>query len=372
MVGVQLVPLSGVLPGADGRMVNGVLRADVADSPFVAGDENRLVATAIEGLLDEPGVSFNPLVLYGPPGVGKSHLAAGLVVAWQQRYSSRAVHTNGTDFARDYSSAVDGEAANGAAISTWRASLRSAGLLVLENLMQMSSKRGALQELISTLDELVALRRPVVITSRLPPSEIRGLPVALVSRLAGGLLLAVSPPGPESRRLLVEKLARARQLKIEPAALRILADAFPATVPEIHAAMCELQMSVDASQDAGAARENVLGITTATVKKFVGNRLVDVRPSVRAITTLTAKYFGLKTSDLTSPSRRRAVVTARGVALYLARQLTGKSLEQLGAHFGGRDHTTVLHSYRSTELKQQRDPDVRRAIDDLRKLIAAS
>ncbi len=362
MVGVQLIPLSGVLPGAGARTTNGHSSAAVADSPFVAGGENLLVATAIEQLLAKPGAEFNPLVLYGPPGVGKSHLAAGLAEVWHKRFGGAVVHTNGTDFARGYAAAVENEA-----VSEWRTPICAAGLFVLENLMQMSTKRGALEELVATLDELIAHGRQAVITSRLPPSEVRGFPATLVSRLTGGLLISVSPPGPESRRMLAQRLAQARKLAIEPAALRILADACPATVPEMHAAICELQMSVETSQ---GSKELI--ITAATMRQFVGQRTTDVKPTVRGITSLTAKYFSLKSSDLTSPSRRRAVVVARGIALYLARQLTGKSLEQLGTHFGGRDHTTVLHSYRSTELRLQRDPEVRLAVDHLRKQLASS
>ncbi len=106
------------------------------------------------------------------------------------------------------------------------------------------------------------------------------------------------------------------------------------------------------------------------VQEFVARQSTANMPTLRDIASLTAKYFGLRLTDLKSPLRRQALVAGRGVAMYLSRQLTNKSLEQIGAFFGGRDHTTVLHGCRRTEKLLRRDRGTRQAITDLRKLLA--
>jgi chromosomal replication initiator protein len=129
------------------------------------------------------------------------------------------------------------------------------------------------------------------------------------------------------------------------------------------------RLTLNSSEDSkafGGARS----IDARAVRQWLADRRLQLRPSLRTIAKLAAKYFGLRVAELTSPSRRRAVVQARGIAMYLGRQLTAKSLEQLGNHFGGRDHTTVLHNYRSIEARLCSDPTTRRAVSDIRKALA--
>ena len=140
--------------------------------------------------------------------------------------------------------------------------------------------------------------------------------------------------------------------------------------------MCNRNSRLDAADDADtrcSTRSNIdasRSIDTRAVRQWLADRRLRLQPSLRTIAKLAAKYFGLRVAELLSPSRRRAVVQARGIAMYLGRQLTAKSLEQLGKHFGGRDHTTVLHSYRSIEARLRSDPTTRRAVSDIRKVLA--
>ncbi len=145
------------------------------------------------------------------------------------------------------------------------------------------------------------------------------------------------------------------------AAAQLLADGLAATAPELFGAVTELAVQCNLDCEP---------ITVDRVRAFLADRRGVLRPSVRSIAALSAKYFNLKLSELTSPTRRRAVVQARNIAIYLARQLAGKSLEQLGDYFGGRDHTTILHGYRTIETRSRTDPTVRRALSELRKMLA--
>jgi chromosomal replication initiator protein len=322
---------------------------------FLAGPENQTLVEVAHSLLHESPSPYNPLVLWGPPGTGKSHIARGIVQHWRSQ-DRHVVYTSGADFARALAEAVEGKSTAG-----WSAKQRDTSLFVLEEIAQLSGKRAALLELLHTMDAVQRQQGQVVLTSRLSPDRLPGMPTALAARLVGGLVLQLMPPSAAVRLALVERFADARRVAIPPAAARSLTDGLVGTAPELFGALTELSLQCNLDGDP---------ITPERVRAFLADRRGALRPTVRSIAMLSAKYFNLKLAELTSPTRRRAVVQARNVAIYLARQLAGKSLVQLGDYFGGRDHTTILHGYRTIEARSRTDPTVRQALSELRKMIA--
>jgi chromosomal replication initiator protein len=172
----------------------------------------------------------------------------------------------------------------------------------------------------------------------------------------------VAPDAP-ARIEIVRQFATQRDVKLLPAMIKTLGDAIHGTAPELQSAVIELSANAKLEQTE---------ITPMLVRKYLASRTAAEPPSLPTIAAITAKYFQLKVTELRSPSRRRAIVTARGIAIYLARELTGLSLEKVGAAFGGRDHTTILHSFRTTADRLRSDAGLRRTLDDLRRLIALS
>jgi chromosomal replication initiator protein len=322
---------------------------------FIAGPENRLLAEAVRSLLEEEFSPYNPLLLCGPPGTGKSHIARGLERSWRQR-DRDAILTNGADFARDLAAAIENETIVG-----WRARQRDTSLFILEEVNQSAGKRAAVHELVHIIDTVQARQGQIVLTSRLPPERMSGLPPLLAGRLVGGLVVHLALPGPAARLALIERFAALRRVALPKASATHLAESLQVTPPELFGAVTEL--AVEAAADGEPIRPE-------RVRAFLAARRGIVRPTLRSITALAAKYFGLKVVDLTSPTRRRAVVRARNTAVYLARQLTDKSLEEIGRHFGGRDHTTVLHGFRMIEKQTSSDPDTRQAVAELRRMLA--
>jgi chromosomal replication initiator protein len=341
---------------------------------FIAGPENRLAAVAIESLLQERPSRYNPLVLLGAPGTGKTHLARGLAECWAARHSlppASVVYCTASDFANDLKAAIEAETTQ-----EFRERVREASLLVIENLTQLQTRRVAQQELIHSLDAVVDQGGQVVVTSHTAPERIINLSPDLCSRLAAGLTVPLMAPAAATRLAIVERLAELRSIPITPPAARALADGLNGIAPELLGALLQLDVQSQLTLDSAAANtaaNSEIGartIDTRAVRQWLADRRLRLQPSLRTIAKLAAKYFGLRVAELISPSRRRAVVQARAIAMYLGRQLTAKSLEQLGKHFGGRDHTTVLHSYRSIEARLQSDPTTRRAVSDIRKALA--
>jgi chromosomal replication initiator protein len=184
----------------------------------------------------------------------------------------------------------------------------------------------------------------------------------LRSRLSAGLSVPLSLPGPVTRRAILEKLAERRGMSLSRRTLHSLADGLAAGVPALLAALIEIEHD---------AQANGQTVDDRRVQELVRTSTGDKAPSVRQIATLTAKYFGLTVADLKSPKRRQPLVAGRAVAMYLSRQLIGSSFERIGAYFGNRDHTTVLHSCRRVEHLLVRDRATRQAVADLKRLLHA-
>ena len=322
---------------------------------FIAGPENRLVEVGVRAVLEGPFDGYYPLVFRGPSGTGKSHLARGLAAAWKAIRGGRVVYTTASDFAGQLADAIQTQATD-----EFRAKHRKAALLVFEDVDRLATKRSnkplAQEELIHTLDALLASGRRVVVTASAGTAQLPGMLPGLQSRLATGLTVPLVPPGRDARQTILLELAALQRMKLSRPAAWLLADAFSATVPELCGVLTRLELP---------ARLGGGRIDAKTVRRFLAHRNGLCRPPLGEIATATARHFSLRLSELRSPSRSRAVVTARGVAMYLARHLTEKSLEQIGRYFGGRDHTTVMHACRKTEDLIQTDPARRQAVRQL-------
>jgi len=353
--GVVTLPLAGPQPGGLRRSPAPELDGAVA-TEFIVGPENRLAAAAAEAFFQGRSGRFSPLVIYGPSGSGKSHLAQGLARWWRTAHPSDAVLlTTGSEFARDYAAALDrGQ------LGPWRATLRQQGLLVIEDLGQLAGKGPAQQELLHAMDDRAALEAMVVVTTRSLPQQISTLLAGLRSRLSAGLAVPLVLPGPDARRSIIQRLAAARGLSIPKGILQTLSGGPSVPVPALRGAILQLELAQRSGE-----------LDADQMRRRLAERPQARGISLRDITAASAHHFGLKMADLKSPSRRQAVVAARGIAIYLARLLTSHSLEQIGEYFGGRDHTTVLHGQRRTEKLMKRDPATRHAVAEVRKAIVA-
>ena len=352
--GVLTIPLAGTSFGLSQAAGARAIRL----SQFVAGPENALAATALAPFLDRTPSCYSPLVLCGPPGSGKSHLACGLADWWRHHFPEVSVaYISGAEFAREYADALAKSR-----LEAWRDEVRGAGLFILDDLGELGDKRPAQQELLHALDALADRGALVVVTARTLPAQWPVLLTALRGRLSAGLAVSLAFPARDARRVLLERLAAGRGVSLPPNALDGLAAGLEGNVPTLISAILELELAACAQGQP---------VDRQRVRQFVTNRSRAGSPTLRQIAGLTAKYFGLKVSDLKSPSRRRALVTSRGVAMYLTRQLTTSSLGQIGTFFGGRDHTTVLYGCRRTETLLRRDRAVRQAITELKNLLVS-
>jgi len=350
--GIITIPLSGQPLGCN-CPPDGDLQVRSPLCQFLAGPENRLVEVAVRSVLDGPiGGGYNPLLIYGHSGTGKSHIARGLDTQWRANYPRlKCIYTTAVDFARELTDALDSQG-----MDEVRAKYRTAALLVFEDLAWLAGRTAAQEELVCTLDILLASNKQVVVTASCPPGQLPGIRPSLQSRLVAGLTVPLALPSSGARLAILRQLSRLRRVKLAESVARTLADGLAGTVPELLGALVQLEM---------AARLDGGRIDAEAVRCYLARRHTDGRPPLRQIAAATARHFSLKLSELRSRSQRRAVVTARGVAMYLARQFTGNSLQQIGRYFGDRDHSTVMHGCRKTETLLSTDPAIRQAVRQL-------
>jgi chromosomal replication initiator protein len=341
-----------ISPLAEGTFALDLANGTSWASQFVCGPENALVGHAVEELFTADGCRYNPLVLHGPAGVGKSHLAWGVTRRFEELHPTHPViYESGADFARGYAEAVESRG-----VLAWREERRAAALMVIDEIGDLSGKSAAQIELLHTIDTLIDAGHLLVVTSRCTPARTPHLLPALVSRLVAGLVAPVAFPSAAARLTLLRAMAVERDLPIDENALRLLAEEMASTVPELSGALFELAANLDADERINHKR----------ILSYLGGRPANRQATLREIASHTARYYALAVADLRGPSRRQNIVLARAVAMFIARQLTNKSFGAVGKYFGGRDHTTVLHGCRKTEELIARDPTVRQSVQELR------
>jgi len=321
---------------------------------FLAGPENRMVEAVVRWVFEGPARQYSPLILYGPTGTGKSHLIRGLAAQWRTTFPrDRVVCVAGSEFAHELAEAIDTQDTD-----QFRVKYRKAGLLVVEDLGELQERLTAQEELVQILDARSATGRWVILTAPTAPAALTELAPRLHSRLTAGLAVPLVAPSAGTRRALLRQLAQLRQIELPETAARLLAEGLNVTVPELFGALVQLETA------AGAKRRP---IDTEAVRKFLAQRSGARQPELREIADTTARAFSVKLSDIRGLSRRRAIVTARDVAMYLARQFTPGSLQQIGEYFGGRDHSTVIHGCRHVERLIKTDPTLRQAVEQLQR-----
>jgi len=300
----------------------------------------------------------SPIVLVGPPGCGKTHLAFGLTALCRARFGARgAQYIPAIDFARELADAIDTHA-----VADLRARYCALRFLAVDDLAPLAEKAAAQRELLTVLDAMEGSGALVLVTCHSPPQAAPGLHPALLSRLEGGLTVPIEPPGAMVRDAFLSHAAELRGTPLPDDARSLLVKRVSGGMPELLGALAWLET---------AARDGGQRVSLRLAETFFRRPDAPPKPTLRDIAVATAKHFAVRLSDMRSPSRRRSVVTARDVAVYLARRLTGQSFQQIGSFFAGRDHSTISHGCSKTEELLRSDASIREAVARLSRRFGA-
>ncbi|RIK84067.1 MAG: hypothetical protein DCC67_05320 [Planctomycetota bacterium] len=349
-------------------------RNDAVASPggmlptFVAGPENALAVAPLERLLRSRNLAeaariFNPLVLVGPAGSGKSQLAQAVVRHWSAELGpDQAAYFTAADFGRELQSALAERR-----LAAWRSGVRSRRLLVLEDIDRLRLHPAIQQELRATIDAGVEAGAVFVVTSTCEPASLKHFDAGLVDRLVAGLTVRLQRPGLAARRSIVRLAATTRRLPLTAEQIEQLACREVASPAELVGRVAAHQAHgvTDGGRDRVRAASGDCGAAQAN---FTGDAAL-LRPTLKQIIAVTARYFGISQAALAGPSRRSSLVLARNIVVHLARQLTNLSYADIGRGLGGRDHTTTMHGQRRLAELLSREPDVQRIVEELDRLL---
>ncbi|HKI32465.1 MAG TPA: DnaA/Hda family protein [Gemmataceae bacterium] len=315
---------------------------------WVTTPENRFARAAVRRVADSVAGrrrAVNPLFLHGPAGTGKTHLVNALATAVTRRCPDLIVCLL---------PAADCRPEDPQHPEEWTATAKECDLLVVEDVQHLP--RRSVEALIGVIDDRRARGRQIVFTALEGPGQLTRLPERLTSRLACGLVVGLEPLAPASRLAFLQDRARRRRLAVGPDVLAWLAEHVRGSARQLEGALKRLE--------ALARLQGRVPDVAAVAETFRGDADA-ARPSVERIIERVGRYFRVEPGQLRSRRRGRNALLPRQVGMYLARMLTPLSLEQIGAHFGGRDHSTVLHACRKVEQALARDTDLSGAVRQL-------
>jgi len=328
-------------------------RSALAFESFIAGSENALVRS-LAAAVTRRDLPYNPIVLYGAAGAGKSSVASALVSLRRQQFDFREMlEFNGVDLARALAHAIET-----ASVADLRARHHRCDILLVDDAHRLAGKPAAQEFLIAALDALVHRGSLVVVTLRQSPVATARLCPQLISRLMGGVVVGLALPGPLARRELVRQTADRMRLALSDADIsRLACCGDGGREPFLTAS--RLRRSVLRLRAEGELGSSAASLRSPKIEQS------QVKLVCRQAAVAVAKHFGLTLGEVKGKSRRQAVADARGLAMYVSRQLTAASYAEIGRQFGGRDHTTVLHAVQKYVAIAGRDRAVRQLIEEL-------
>ncbi len=317
---------------------------------FLEDPGNQLALAACRRVVQNPGLEHNPLYLHGPAGSGKSHLLQAVAADYRQMLGDdAALLIDGPDFVAAGAQELARRTEEAPPEGGLRARIETAAVILIDGIDALAGRQLAQEELFHVVNGALDRGAQLVFAGRQPPRRLGDFTERLASRLAWGLTVGLDAPHLETRVALVRRIAGTAVSGADPAQITALVEA---QAPDMHQAV----------------------ILAERLRRGGVDLALRSRPAAAGfdrIVQVVAERFALRPGDIGSKRRHSEVVFARGIALLLGRRLTGHSLEALGGMVGGRDHTTVLHALRTTEVKVAADPDLQRTLAELTQRVLA-
>ena len=303
---------------------------------FVIGASNRFAHAAAVAAAEAPGKAYNPLLVYGDSGLGKTHLLHAIGHYVRNLYAgARIRYVSSEEFTNEFINAIRDDRA-----ALFQKKYREVDVLLIDDIQFLEGKIQTQEEFFHTFNALHNANKQIVISSDRPPKRLEQLEDRLRNRFEWGLLTDVQPPDLETRIAILRKKAAADRLIAPPEVLEFIASRIQTNIRELEGALIRVTAFASINR-----QEVDLTLAEIVLKDLIPEG-GDPEVTAGLIIAQTASYFGFSIEELCGPSRTRALVTARQIAMYLCRELTDLSLPKIGQQFGGRDHTTVMNADR--------------------------
>jgi chromosomal replication initiator protein len=321
---------------------------------FVVGACNQFAHAAARSVATNPSRSYNPLFIYGGVGMGKTHLMHAIGHALMEKFGSmRIIYTSSERFVNEMVTSIRTER-----MYQFHQRYREADILLVDDIQVIGNKERTQEEFFHTFNELHDHQKQIVISSDAPPKEIPGLVERLRSRFEWGLIADMQPPDLETKMAILDKKAEAENVKLPDDVRSFMASKTKSNVRELEGALIKL---IAYSTLTGVPIN--LAMTQQVLKHLV--HVQDRRVTIDSIQKAVAERFQIKQSQLREKSNTQKVVYPRQVAMYLVKELTSASLPEIGRAFGGKHHTTVIHSINKIDQTRHSNPELNRLLHSL-------
>lgn len=309
---------------------------------FVEGKSNQLAKAASLQVAQNPGLSYNPLFIYGGVGLGKTHLMQAIGSHILERDSlSNIAYLHSERFVADMVSALQHNE-----INKFKKYYRSLNALLIDDIQFFAKKERSQEEFFHTFNTLLEGQHQIILTCDRYPKEVNGLEERLKSRFGWGLTVAIEPPDMETRVAIVRKKATLTGVELSDDVSFFIAKRFRSNVRELEGALNRVIANANLT-----GQTITLDFTKNALRDLL--KIQDKQITIENIQKITAEYYKIRVADLLSKRRNRSVTRPRQLAMTITKELTNHSLPEIGDAFGGRDHTTVIHAYRKiNELRE--------------------
>ena len=341
-------------PPGQNRRDESTLHPDYTFDNFVVGPCNRLAHASCVAISQSPGNTYNPLFVYGHSGLGKTHLLHAVCHEVKRKSAHAVIQLlSCEEFVNRFIRAIEQGDLPG-----FQSRFRTVDALVIDDIQFLREREQSQEEFFHTFNALYSNGKQIILSADSPPSEIPSLEERLISRFNWGLVARIDPPSYETRIAIVQKKAHLRGLNVSDEVAGYIARKVHANIRELEGALTTIyavSMTTGKKINLEMAQTALNGQIEAATKHI---RISD-------ITDVVARHFNIRLADLQSKKRSQSIAEPRQICMFLARQLTKHSLEEIGGHLGGRDHTTVMHACGKIEDLRKSDQQMRAVLDQL-------
>jgi chromosomal replication initiator protein len=348
----------GVQPKKEKRPRPGYLREDYIFDKYVIGENNGFAANAAIAISKNPGKAYNPFLIFGGVGLGKTHLMQAIGNHIYEDSDNKIISITAENFLNEYVQSIQENKMN-----SFKNKFRYTDVLLIDDIQFFQGKEGVQEELFHTFNALLDAKKQLVFTCDRPVSELKKFSERLISRFEQSLKVDLQPPRYETRCAILKSTAEGRGASIPDEVIDLISKNISSNVRDLISALNTLISYMELM-----GKPITLEIAQQRLRDvFVSPRQANL--SVDNIQKVTADYFSLNANDLKGKKKTQNIVFPRQLAMYIAREITDYSTTELGQAFGGRDHTTVMHSIEKIKGQLLTDPKLEATIETLKRLI---
>ncbi len=332
------------------------LKDDYIFKSYIVGPNNRLAHAASMAVGEAPGQTYNPLFIHSAVGLGKTHLLQAICHALiSKNLAAKILYLSCEDFVNRFIEAVkDGE------LEQFRYKYRNVDVLVIDDIHFLADKERIQEEFFHTFNTLYNAQKQIILSADCSPSEIPTLEDRLVSRFKWGLVTRIDPPEFETRAAIIKQKAEAKGYDFDDDVVKFLASRIDSNIREIEGAINRLVGTASLMN-----KRIDLALAQQILADLVGSEVTRVQ--IQDICEAVVNRFKVKLSDMQSKKRTKRIAFPRQIGMYLARDLTDLTLADIGAHFGGRDHTTVIYAIERIEERSSKEADLAQLLEELKR-----